>query len=164
MIETSIVSLKKYHQYYKRRNSMSEKNLAVTRRDWEETWNQGNLDLIDEHQAADYVGHFLPPGLPAGREGYRQFVKMYRAAFPDVHIAIDDLIASGDKVVTRFTATGTHQGELMGIPATGKKINITGISIYRFVDGQIVEDWAEFDQLGMLTQLGVIPPAGGTEG
>jgi steroid delta-isomerase-like uncharacterized protein len=86
---------------------------------------------------------------------------MYRAAFPDVHIAIDDLIAAGDKVVTRYTATGTHQGELMGIPATGKKISITGVSIYRFANGQIVEDWAEFDQLGMLTQLGVIPPAGG---
>jgi steroid delta-isomerase-like uncharacterized protein len=140
---------------------MSEENKAITRRDWEETWNQGNLDLIDELQAVDYVGHFLPPGLPTGREGYRQFVQVFRAAIPDIHITIEDLIAEGDKVVTRFTARGTHQGELMGIPPTGKAVEVTGISIYRFAKGQIVEDWAEYDQLGMLTQMGVVPPPGG---
>lgn len=136
---------------------MSEENKAVSRRVIEESFNQGNLAVIDELVAADYVDHNLPPGFPEGREGFKQLVAMYRAAFPDVQMTVEDVFAEGDKVAFRWTAIGTHQGELMGIPATNKQVTVTGIEIDRLVDGKIVEHWAEFDQMGMMQQLGVIP-------
>jgi predicted ester cyclase len=86
---------------------------------------------------------------------------MYRTAFPNIHVTIEDQIAEGDKVVTRWTGHGTHQGELMGIPPTNKAVTVTGIAIDRIVAGKIVEHWENFDQLGMLVQLGVVPPPGG---
>jgi steroid delta-isomerase-like uncharacterized protein len=136
---------------------MSEENKAVARRIIEEVWNKKNLDAIDELIAADYVDHTLPPGLPAGREGARAFIGTYLNAFPDVKLTIEDMITEGDKVVTRWTATGTHTGELMGIPATGKRITVTGLDITRFSGGKSVEFWGQFDQMGMMQQLGVIP-------
>ena len=140
---------------------MSEENKAIARREWEEIWNQGNLDVIDEICAPNYVGHFLPPGMPSGREGYKQLVTMYRAAFPDIQITIEDQIAQGDKVVTRWTSTGTHKGELMGVAATGNFGSITGISINRIVGGLIVEDWTEYDGVRMLQNIGALPSPGG---
>jgi steroid delta-isomerase-like uncharacterized protein len=136
---------------------MSEENKAVARRIVEEVWNKKNLDAIDELIAADYVDHTLPPGVPAGREGARAFIGTYLNAFPDVKLTIEDMITEGDKVVTRWTATGTHTGELMGIPATGKRITVTGLDITRFSGGKSVEFWGQFDQMGMMQQLGVIP-------
>jgi steroid delta-isomerase-like uncharacterized protein len=87
-------------------------------------------------------------------------VTVYRNAFPDVHFTIDEQIAEGDKVVTRWTGHGTHKGELAGIPATGKSATVTGMGVDRIVNGKIVESWGIFDQFGMMQQLGVIPAAG----
>jgi steroid delta-isomerase-like uncharacterized protein len=136
---------------------MSEENKAVARRIIEEVWNKKNLDAIDELIAADYVDHTLPPGVPPGRDGAKAFIGMYVNAFPDVKITIEDMIAKGDKVAIRWSATGTHTGELMGIPATGKQITVTGLDITRFAGGKSVEFWGQFDQMGMMQQLGVIP-------
>ena len=136
---------------------MSEQNKAIARRIFEEVWNQGNLDAIDELLAANFVNHGSPPEIPSNREGFKQFVAMYRAAFPDTHLHVEDQIAEGDRVVTRWSGHGTHQGELMGIPPTNKQVTVTGIGIDRIAGGQIVESWGEFDQMGMMQQLGVIP-------
>lgn len=136
---------------------MSEENKALVRRSFEEVWNDKNLDAIDEIVAADVVNHLAPPGLPEGAEGNKAFVGMYLSAFPDTKMTIEDMLAIGDKVVTRWVATGTHEGELMGIPPTGKHVTVTGIGIDRISGGRIVESWGEFDALGMMQQLGVVP-------
>jgi len=136
---------------------MSDENKAIARRVQEEAFNQGNLAVIDELVSADYVDHDLPPGFPPGREGFKQMVAMYRAAFPDVQMTIDDVVAEGDKVVMRWTAKGTHQGELMGIPPTNKQVTVTGVDINRLAGGKLAEHWGHFDQMGMMQQLGVIP-------
>jgi steroid delta-isomerase-like uncharacterized protein len=141
---------------------MSEQNKAVARRFIEECWNAHDLGVIDELIAEDHVDHDpARAGTPAGRAGMRDFVTSYLAAFPDAHVAIDEMIAEGDLVTVRWHATGTHQGELMGIPASGKSIDVTGIGIDRIANGQIVESWQNFDTLGMLGQIGAVPsPAG----
>jgi steroid delta-isomerase-like uncharacterized protein len=138
---------------------LSETNKTVSRRLFEEVWNKGNLAVLNELIANDHVnsGPGTLPGLPTGPEGAKQFVMMYRNAFPDTHFTIDEQIAEADKVVTRWTAHGTHKGELLGIPATGKSSTVTGISVDRIVNGKIVESWGIFDQFGMMQQLGVIP-------
>ncbi len=144
---------------------MSEQNKALSKRGVEEVWNQGKLEVIDELTAANCV--FNDPTLPGGKvtgpKAYKQVVQMYRAAFPDLRITINDQIAEGDKVVTRWTATGTHKGELMGIAPTGKRATVTGIAIDRFQNGKTVEQWQSGDTAGMLQQLGVVSmpaPAG----
>jgi steroid delta-isomerase-like uncharacterized protein len=139
---------------------MSEQNKALERRFAEEVWNQGNLAVLDELLAPQFVEYTAPPGLPPGPAGLKAFVQMYRAAFPDAHLTIEDLLADGDKVVSRWTGTGTHLGPLFGIPATGKKMSVEGIGIHRYSEGKIIESWNVFDQLSMLQQLGVIPPPG----
>ena len=112
--------------------------------------------------AVDFVGHF--PGQPPieGLETYRQFGSVYFNAFPDLQIIPEDLIAEGDKVTMRYGWRGTHKGELMGIPPTGKQVTTSGISILRVANGKIAEQWDSFDNLGMLQQLGVIPVPGQT--
>jgi steroid delta-isomerase-like uncharacterized protein len=146
----------------KRRLTMSiESNKAVARRFFEELFGKGNLAVADEIIALDYVDRSpgALPGLPSGLEGAKMFVTVYRNAFPDIKFTIDEQIADGDKVVTRWTATGTHKGELAGIPPTGKSATVTGIGVDRIVNGKIGESWGLFDQFGMLQQLGVIPTA-----
>ena len=138
---------------------MSEQNKALNRRFYE-ACNDNNLDAFDELMAADAVDHDLPPGLPPGRDGVKAFLGMFLSAFPDLTFTIEDQIAEGDRVVTRWTATGTHNGELMGIPATGKQVTVTGLDINRFSGGKSVEHWGQFDQMGMMQQLGVIPMPG----
>ncbi len=136
---------------------MSEENKALARR-WADIFAQGNLDLVDEIYAPDYVGH--DPTLPEdirGVEAARQYAAMYRSAFPDLQVIIEDQIAEGDKVATRYTVRGTHQGELEGIAPTGNRVEMTGIVIAHIADGKIVEDWASFDVLGMMQQIGAIP-------
>jgi steroid delta-isomerase-like uncharacterized protein len=137
----------------------TEDNKANVRRVFEEGWNQGNTAVFDELFATNYLGH-APSGPIHGPEGFKQYYATYRTAFPDTHLAIEDMIAEGDKVVIRWTGTGTHQGTLMGIPPSGKRVTITGISIVRIVNGKSVEDWADFDTLGMLQQIGAIPTPG----
>ncbi len=140
---------------------MSAENKAIARRLVEDGFNKGNLDIFDELVAPDFVNHDPPPGLPPTLEGWKQSATMFRAAFPDMHIHIEDEIAEEDRVTGRFTAHGTHQGELMGIPGTDKEVTITGIYILRIADGKIAERWEEADFMGMMVQLGVVPAPGG---
>lgn len=123
----------------------------------EDIISQGNLALADEILSSDYVDHNAAPGIGTGIAGFKQGVEMYRSAYPDLKIKVDDMIAEGDRVVTRWTATGTHSGELMGIPPTGRKVEVTGISIDRIEKGKVTEHWDVFDQFGMIHQLGVVP-------
>ncbi len=115
------------------------------------------MSVIDQVIAPDFVNHTAPPGVPPTREGGRQLMALFRAAFPDGHMTIEDMLAEGDKVVTRKTFHGTHQGEFMGIPPTGRQVAIQVIDIVRVVEGQVVEHWNAVDNLGLLQQLGVIP-------
>lgn len=117
----------------------------------------GDLAVADEVIAADVTNHNLVPGQPPGRDGMRQDVENFRGAFPDLEIATEQIVAEGDAAVVRWTARGTHRGELMGIPPTGARVTITGIDILRIANGQIVERWGEFDGLGLMQQLGAIP-------
>jgi steroid delta-isomerase-like uncharacterized protein len=139
----------------------TEENKAIARRHIAELWNQGKLDVADEFYAGEFVMHdpSNPDRLP-GPEGTKQMVAAFLAAFPDLHVTIEDLIAEGDKVVTRVSGTGTHRGEYLGIPPTGKKISFTGISIFRLVDGKYIEGWQNMDTFGTMQQLGAIPPLG----
>jgi steroid delta-isomerase-like uncharacterized protein len=134
-------------------------NKAIVLRYTEEVWNQRNLDVLNELMTTDVINH-SPIRLELDLETHKQIMSMYLNAFPEFHVTTDDLIAEGDKVVNRWTATGIHQGELMGVPATGKQVVWTGITVSRLADGKIVETWWSYDVLGILQQLGVIPPPG----
>jgi steroid delta-isomerase-like uncharacterized protein len=139
---------------------MSEENKAVVRRWVEEGQNQHRLEVMDEIFAPHIVNHDAPGGLPSpeGVEGIRQFFGMIFAAFPDFHAMIHDQVAEEDKVVTRKTVSGTHQGDFMGIPPTGKHMEVPVIDIFRVVDGKCTDHWSVVDQLGMMQQLGLVPP------
>jgi steroid delta-isomerase-like uncharacterized protein len=136
-----------------------EENKALTRRSWEIV-TEGSLDTLEdalqEVYADDIVMH-EPDEDVRGIEGLKQFVSMIRSALPDLHITLEDDIAEGDKVVSRWTAQGTHQGELMGIAPTDNQVRITGITIHRIEDGKIVEEWENWDALGMMQQIGAVP-------
>jgi len=138
---------------------MSEQNKALIRRIFDEVVGQGRLEVADELAAPDYVVHepSVPGGQMAGREAFKQFVQMYRSALPDIAVAIQDQIAEGDMVTTRFVMTGTHQGELMGIAPTDRHVTVTAIVIDRIQGGQVVETWGNSDTLGLLQQLGALP-------
>jgi steroid delta-isomerase-like uncharacterized protein len=136
----------------------AEENKAIARRADEELFDRGNLDVADELFAPNFVYHDPASGEDwRGPESVKQFAAMMRVAFPDLRYTVEDQIAEGDKVATRYTANGTHQGELMGIAPTGNRVEITGISITRIEDGKIEEIWENYDTLGMMQQLGVIP-------
>jgi predicted ester cyclase len=130
---------------------------ALVRRFYEEIDN-GNLDVLDELVAPDYLDHNPPPfpGLHAGLDGLKQAFKIFREATPGHH-QIEDQIAEGDKVVTRLTAYGKHEGDLPGAPRTGNDLKMTSITIHRIANGKLVEKWAEKDVLGFLQQIGVMP-------
>ncbi len=139
----------------------AEENKALVRRSFEEVFNQGNLDAVEEIFAPDYVLHDpTSPEEIRGTEGMRQYVSMYRTAFPDLQQTIEDQIAEGEKVATRLTGRGTHQGELMGILATGNRVEAPGIVINRISGGKIAESWANYDALGMMQQIGAVPAPG----
>jgi predicted ester cyclase len=135
-----------------------------SRRLLEETFNEGNFELIDQLVAPEAVSH--DPATPAqmrdlrGPEVFKGTVSMYRAAFPDVRLTVDDVIAAGDKVALRWHSEGTHRGELAGLAPTGAHGSVTGISIDRWKDGKVVETWTEWDNLGLSRQLGAAPPEG----
>ena len=135
---------------------MSDANKTVVKRFVHELFVKGNLDVVDEFVADDYVDHTPPPDVPPGRAGLKQLATMFRNGFPDLAISEEDLIAEGDKVVMRQITTGTHQGDFMGIAATGKKITVNEIHIVRLADGKIVEHWGVEDNLGMMQQIGVV--------
>ena len=143
----------------------TEQNKALFRQMVEEIFTQGKTSQADEFLAPDFVEHEeLPPGIPSGREGVKQLTNMFRTAFPDFRATIDDIVAEGDKVVIRQTWSGTHKGEFMGVPPTGKSVSFGVIDIIRIVGGKFVEHWGQMDSMGMMQQLGAIPAPGQSGG
>ncbi|HEX2243776.1 MAG TPA: ester cyclase [Gammaproteobacteria bacterium] len=138
---------------------MSEENKALAHRFHMDIFQQGNLGVVYELISPDFVWHApaTPPEWTQGPEGVRQAATELRAAYPDLDLIHEDTLAEGDRVMIRWIMRGTHNGPLMGIPATGKPVTVVGIDVFRVAGGQIVELWQNFDQLGMLQQLGVIP-------
>jgi steroid delta-isomerase-like uncharacterized protein len=136
----------------------TEQNKEIVRRAIEELFKLGNLDVADELYAAGYVGHDpTEPEEMRGPEGIKRYASEVRDAFPDVRVTVEDQVAEGEEVATRYTLVGTHRGELMGIPPTGNPVEIVGVAIDRLANGKIVESWDNYDALGMMQQLGVIP-------
>lgn len=134
-----------------------QRNAATYRRWFDEGCGQGNLDLVDELYAPDYVTHAVGPELPPTREGLKLFIGALREGIPDLTCPVEDVVAEGDRVAGRFSLKGTHNGTLLGIPATGKTIDVGVMVIARFdANGKWLEDWASWDQLGLLQQLGAI--------
>ena len=143
----------------------TEQNKALLRQFMEEIFNRGNMRRADELLAPDFVEREeLPPGIPRDREGVKQLTTMLHSAFPDFKFTIDDMIAEGDKVVVRSTWSGTHKGEFMGIPPTGKSVSFGVFDIVRIAGGKVVEHWGQMDNMRMMQQLGVIPVPGEGEG
>lgn len=138
---------------------MSEaENEALLRRYYEEVVNQGALDVVDHIIAPDYVSHHNDPAhLPHGPAGVKAFISMTRQGFPDLKLTVDDLFAQGDQVASRWTMEGTHTGDWFGAPPSGKRAKWWGVSITRFANGVVAEDWYNFDQVSLLQQLGIIP-------
>jgi steroid delta-isomerase-like uncharacterized protein len=137
----------------------AEENKALVRRVYEEFTNQKNLDVLDQGLVVDYVHHdpALPPEMQRGRDNYKQGIGAFHAAFPDLWITCEDQVAEADKVVSRWTVSGTQDGEFMGIPASGNRVSFSMITISRIEGGRIAESWVNFDALGMMQQLSVIP-------
>jgi steroid delta-isomerase-like uncharacterized protein len=127
-------------------------NKELARRFFDEVWNQGDESAIDRYIAEDAAGN--DPTFGTGREAFRTQWRNWRSAFPDLHFAVEDLVAEGDKVVTRWTLTGTHQGEFLGIAPTGRRISVAGMSLDRIAGGQIAEGFDTWDELGLHRQLG----------
>jgi len=141
--------------------SAEEANTAAIKRFYEEVMAKGNMKVIDELVADNFVEHYAPdPQIPANKAGLKQMMGMFRTAFPDLQVTVEDIIAKGDKVWAYTTTRGTNKGEFMGMKATGKKIDVKGLDIVRFVDGKAVEHWGLNDDYTMMMQLGVIPAPG----
>src|SRR5262249_39995540 len=144
----------------------AEANKAIARRYWDEVWSAGNVAIVDELFAPDSVAHPLGGTASHGAEARQHGTTRWRTAVPDFRGTIDDIFAEGDKVVVRWTVHGTHRGNLefgslgLTVPPTGKPISFTGMDIYHFRSGKIVELWRHWDRLGLFQQLGVVPTAG----
>jgi steroid delta-isomerase-like uncharacterized protein len=136
---------------------MSENNKAIVRL-LGEFWNKGNLSLADELFAPNYEHHDAStPDFGRGPESEKKRATLYRTAFPDVRLTIEDIIAEGETVMARWSCRGTHKGDLRGIAPTGKQINISGVTIARLANGKFAEGWVNWDALGLMQQLGVVP-------
>jgi steroid delta-isomerase-like uncharacterized protein len=137
----------------------AEDNAEAARRILEEGFNEGRLEVFDEVCAPDVVSH--DPAQPEdvlGIEAHKERVRGYRTAMPDLHVTLEDVVSAGDKVATRWTARGTNDGEFMGMPPTNRPVEITGLSLDRFdEDGQVVETWDQWDNVGFMSQLGISP-------
>jgi steroid delta-isomerase-like uncharacterized protein len=131
----------------------------LSRRWFEEVWNQGSDRAIDELLAPDGIAHGLGGGGKSlqGPQHFREFWRRFRGAFPDLRVRVEDVIAEGDKTAVRFSFEGTHAGDHLGLPRTHKKVLATAMSFIRWRDGKIIEGWNEFDESGMLRQLGALP-------
>ena len=134
-----------------------ETNKASVQRFMDEVINAGNMPVADEVLGAEFFDHTAYPGVPPSRAGRKMTLGMFRAAFPDLHITTNEMIAEGDMLAIRHTICGTHQHEFMDIPPTGRRIEVAGVTIVRFENDTIVEHWLYNDALGMLQQLGAIP-------
>lgn len=140
------------------RQSMLEANKAIASRIIQQIFNEGRLDAAEELVATGYVGHDNARPAPLiGQDGVKESAAGYRAAFPDLAISISEQIAEGDRVVTRWEAQGTHEGDFFGVSATGKQVTVTGITVDRYADGQLIEGWTNWDTLGLLQQVGAVP-------
>lgn len=136
----------------------SESNKAVALKfndSVREYWRTGDVNVFDDVLSPDFVHH--SPGLPPNLEGMKQAIPMFRSAFPDMELTVENVVAEGDRVADHVTVRGTHKGELMGVPPTGKKVQFAEMHISRIKDGKIVERWGQWDALGMLQQIGAIP-------
>jgi steroid delta-isomerase-like uncharacterized protein len=140
------------------RNTNLEKNKDLIKIYTEDFWNKHNIGAFEKYFSSDFIVHFADGDMNA--EQYKELCKSYFLAFPDLHITTNDVIAEGNKVVKVWTVNCTQKGDFMGIPATGKQVMIKGIEMFLILDGKIAELWACMDNLGMLQQLGVIPPMG----
>jgi len=140
---------------------MAAQNAELSRRIFEDVWNRKNLSTIDDLISADYVHHDANSPAASGIDGYKQFVNYYMNAFPDADFTIDDAFTDGQNEVIRWTVVGTHEGELAGIPRTGRRFSVTGITIARIANGKITESWNNWDALGLMQQLGVVSEAKG---
>ena len=137
---------------------MSEGNKNVVRRLFEEVWNKGNLQVTDELFASTYAHHDpSSPDLGRGPESEKKRATLYRTAFPDLRLTIEEIIAEGETVMARWSCRGTHKGDLSGIAPTGKQFTISGVSIARFAGGKMVEGYVNWDALSLMQQLGVVP-------
>jgi ketosteroid isomerase-like protein len=137
---------------------MSDANKNVVRRLFEEVWTKGNLPVADQLFAPTYAHHDLStPDFGRGPESEKLRATLYRTAFPDLRLTIEDLLAEGETVTARWSCHGTHKGDLGGIAPTGKPFAISGISIARFTNGKMVEGWVNWDALGLMQQLGIVP-------
>ena len=138
----------------------AEESKAIMRRFWE-VWEQGNVELLDELLAPEYINHTLAaPDLPSGPQGVKEVVSIFRSGIPDLKVVIEDMIAEGDKVATRYALEGIHRGELFGVPPTGKHLSIKSMTVERLSGGKIVEHWRVTDELDMMRQLGVFEAPG----
>jgi steroid delta-isomerase-like uncharacterized protein len=137
---------------------MSDHNITLIRRWFDEVWNEGRLETIRELMAPDAVGIGQAGSAVVirGPQQFEAFVEKLRGAFPDIHVTIEDAFCGDDRVVARWSATMTHSGDQLGIPASGKQVRITGISIARIANGQIVEGWDNWDQLALMREIGAI--------
>ncbi len=137
---------------------MSQGNVAIVRRWFDEVWNEGKIDTIHDLMAADAVGiGQVGPGVKVeGPDEFKKFVEKLRGAFPDIHVTIEDAFESGDKAVARWSATMTHSGDHLGLPASGKTVNITGISIVRVANGKITAGWDNWDQMTLMREIGAL--------
>jgi steroid delta-isomerase-like uncharacterized protein len=136
--------------------SAIEQNKDLIRKAVEEIWNKGNFDMLEEMVSDDFVIHFPREEL-RGIENIKEFYTELRKAFPDIRFTIVEQVADEDKVVTHWSAAGTHKGEFKGIPATGNKVTFTAMDIDKISNGKFVECWTHMDELGLMQQLGVIP-------
>jgi len=138
----------------------TEQNKALVRRLMEEVMSNGNMSLIDELVAPDFIENEVMPGASSGREGFKQTNLMLRSAFPDLKVTINDMLAEGDKVALSVTFSGTHKGDLMGMAPTDKRISMNAHDILRIENGKLQEHWGVTDMMGMMQQLGAIPAPG----
>jgi steroid delta-isomerase-like uncharacterized protein len=140
---------------------MSDKLKAAVREFYDRGWNRGDLSVIGELFAPEYRDHDAAAQTgKSGLDAARRFIETFRAAVPDLHVEIEDQYVEGSTVTTRWTATGTHEGTLMGVPATHRRVEVSGISIDRFDEqGRFAEGWGNWDEIGLLRQIGALPTA-----
>jgi steroid delta-isomerase-like uncharacterized protein len=132
-------------------------NKTIARRFNEEVWGRGDQATLEELLDPDFVDHDALPGQDPGREGHKQILAAFHSAFPDLNVTTEDIVTEGEKVVSRWSARGTHHGELLGIAPTGNGVTIKGIDVLRVAEGRIVERWSQFNSLEMMQQLGAVP-------
>jgi len=139
----------------------TDRSDSLIRRIFEEAFNLGHLSVVDELLSSDHLAHNALGGAPNGPQGLKWLIAMFRAAFPDLYCTVEDEIREGDQFSAHWTMRGTHKGSFLGNPPTGRPIKVQGIIFARVSNGRIVEDWTLVDQLGILQQLGLVPPPAG---